>query len=203
MKSIIFPVLVLIAATVPAAATSTTYNWNFATSPNKSLGTNSHTYWSDGSSRISIEAKGCAGLYYKSEGSGEVGLGLTNTLDNEINPGQSITFNLSSLLGRDVTAVSLTLDSMTQNERGKACDSFGMCVTLNASENAKPVSILGLLTDMQKHHSGDLMITSSTGGILVEDLQVTLAAVPEPGSLLLMGSGLLAIAAVTRHKFGL
>jgi|SRR5579864_275809 len=199
MKSMILAVLVLIAAAMPAAATSTTYNWNFATAPNQTLGTTSQTY---GSSGVSIVATGSTNLYYKWEGTGEIGLGLTNTLDHEITPGQSVTFNLNSLLGKNVTAISLTLDSMT-HETGKACDNFGMCVTFTPSENGKPVSILGLLTDMQKHDSGELIITGSQGGILVEDLQATISSVPEPGSLFLIGSGLVTIAAVTRRKIRL
>jgi len=203
MKSLAVAVLFLIvvAGALPAAANSTTYTWNFATSPNHSLGTNSHLYLSSG---VGITATGSSNLYYKSGGLGETGLGLVcghhSSCDHEIGHGQSIVFNLGGLLDKNVTGISLTLESLQAGETGSVCDGFGACVTFTAGNNRKSVSILGLFTDMRNHHSGNLIVKAGSGDVLVDQLQVTTSAVPEPGSLFLMGSGLLGIVGVIRRK---
>jgi hypothetical protein len=203
MKSLAIAVLflVVVAGAVPATANSTTYTWNFATTPNQSLGTNSQLYVNNG---VGITATGSSNLYYKSLGLGETGLGLVcgHSCDHEIGHGQSIVFNLSSLLGKNVTGVSLILESLQPGETGSVCDGFGACVTFTASNNSKSVSILGLFTDMRKHHSGTLIVRAGSGDVLVDQLQVNTSAVPEPGSLLLMGSGLLGIVGVIRRRLG-
>jgi hypothetical protein len=40
------------------------------------------------------------------------------------------------------------------------CCDFHVCMTFGASDNAKPVNILALYSDMQAHHSGLLTVTS-------------------------------------------
>lgn len=195
-------VLLLISmAGLPAVADST-YTWNFATSPNHSLGTTSYTYSSNG---IDITATGSTNLYYKLQGgiggASETGLGLACCdSDHEIEPGQSIILNLSSLLSKNVTGISLMLGSIQAGETGQVCDAFGSCMTFGSGSDAKSVSIMGLFTDMKNHHSGLLTITSGSGDVLINQLQATTAAVPEPSSLMLMGSGLLGLAGMVRRK---
>jgi len=196
-------ILTLICAAMPAAADNT-YTWNFATAPNVSLSTNSYTYYGNGGG---ITATGSTDLYYKVEGgiggAGETGLGLACCdSDHEINPGQSIILNLSSLFSKTVTGISLMLGSIQHGETGQVCDAFGTCMTFNSANDSKAVSIFGLFTDMKNHNSGSLTISASTGDVLINQLQVTTSAVPEPSSLMLMGTGLLSFAGMVRRKLG-
>jgi hypothetical protein len=204
MKLWLIALLLLISvAAIPAAADSTD-TWNFATTPNKSLGTTSNTYYSNG---IGITAIGSSNLYYKQQGgiggAGETGLGLACCDgDHEINPGQSIILNLSSLFSKSVTGVSLMLGSIQRGETGQVCDAFDSCVTFGSGSDSNSVSIFGLFTDMKNHHSGLLTISSGMGDVLINQLQVTTSAVPEPNSLILMGTGLVGLAGMIRRKLG-
>ena len=56
-----------------------------------------------------------------------------------------------------------------------------------------------LFTDMEKHHSGNLIVTAGSGDVLVNQLQVTTAAVLKSGSQLLMGS-LIGLAGIAQRK---
>jgi hypothetical protein len=195
--------LLISVATIPAAADSTD-TWNFATSPNQSLGTTSYAYYSNG---VGITAIGSTNLYYKQQGgiggAGETGLGLACCdSDHEINHGQSIILNLSSVFSKSVTGVSLMLGSIQRGETGQVCDAFDSCVTFGSGNDSKLVSIFGLFTDMKNHHSGLLTISSGTGDVLINQLQVTTSAVPEPNSLILMGTGLVGLAGMVRRKLG-
>ena len=204
MKSLAIALLTLVvAAALPASANSVTTTWNFATTPNASLGTPTYNYTSNG---ITITATGTENLYYKVEGGDETGLGLDNcpghSCDHEIEPGASITLNLSSLLSKDVTGIALMLGSIQPGETGIVCDAFADCMTFTSSNDFKSTSIMGLYADMESHHSGILTVTAGSGDVLIDQLQVTNSTVPEPSSLLLMGSGLVGIAGMIRRKIG-
>ncbi|MGD0468501.1 MAG: PEP-CTERM sorting domain-containing protein [Terriglobales bacterium] len=197
-----WPLIVLAVACVMApAAFASTITWDFATASNASLGSKTHTYTEDG---ISITATGSKDLYYKVDGGDETGLGLVGESDHEIEKGQSIVLNLGGLFSKDVTGLTLTLGSIQKGEVGYVCDAFADCMKFDYTKDFKPVSIMKLYSDMIAHGAvnGQLTVTACKGDVLIDQLQAT-ATVPEPSSLLLMGSGVLAMAGVVRRKLRL
>jgi hypothetical protein len=196
MKSWLLPILAFAWVMAPTAYANSSYTWDFDPASNTNLGTNILAYGNGG---IGIAATASTSLYYK-VARGDVGLGLACcNSDHEIEPGQAIVFNLSNLFSRKVTAITLTLVSIETGEAGQVCD-FHACMTFGASDNGKSVNILALYSDMQAHHSGLLTVTSLRGDVLVNQLQATASVVPEPSSLMLMGSGLLAMIGFVRRK---
>lgn len=172
-------------------ASADNITFNFSSTVNSS--SPNATYTADG---LSITATGTADLFFKSGGSDETGLGLTNNFAHEIGAGQSITFDLSSLFSENVTSLSLTLASIEQGESATVCDASMMCVTFGSSDSDQAVNISSLYADMLAHHSGLLKVTGVTGQVLVDELQATteVNSVPEPGTFTLLGSGLFMMA---------
>jgi hypothetical protein len=198
----VWPLIVLVVACVMApAASADSITWDFATAPNASLGSTTHTYTMGG---INIIATGSTGLYYKVAGGDETGLGLACCdSDHEINANQSIVLNLGGLFSKKVTSLTLMLGSIQTGEFGSVCDAFAHCMTFNSSSDFTPVTIMSLYSDMKAHHNGQLTVTAGPGDVLINQLHATISPVPEPSSLLLMGSGLLAMTGVVRRKLRL
>jgi hypothetical protein len=195
-----WPLIVLVVACVMApAAFASTITWDFATAPNASLGSTTHTYTEGG---IGIIATGSSDLYYKVGGGDETGLGLVGESDHEIDADQSIVLNLGGLFSKDVTGLTLTLGSIQSGESGKVCD-FAHCMYFNSSEDFTAVSIMSLYSEMKAGDNGQLTVTAGSGDVLIDQLQAKTCTVPEPSSLLLMGSGVLAMAGVVRRKLRL
>ena len=98
-------------------ASADTRTWKFSTGTRLSLGSASHTFVSDG---IGIPASSSADLSSKSGGGDENGLHLICCdCDHEINPGQSMMFDLSSLFSHKVTSLELMLGSIENGESAK------------------------------------------------------------------------------------
>jgi hypothetical protein len=174
--------------------------WNLSSGTSMNLGSTSHTFVSDG---IAITASSSTDLFSKAGNGDENGLGLTCCdSDHEINPGQSIMFDLSSLFSHSVTSLTLMLGSIQSGEAAKVCD-LDLCITFNSSDDAKAVSIMTLYTDMKAHGSGTLTITGVTGDLLVDHMEATTSSVPEPSSLLLVGNGILTLAGAGVVRQGL
>lgn len=70
-----------------------------------------------------------------------------------------------------------------------------------SSTVSKAMNASGLISDVQKQHMRNLANAIPRGDGLLKQLQVKARTVPEPSSLLLMGSGLIGLAAVVRRKF--
>ena len=183
------------------SASADTITWNFSTGTSMSLGSMSHTFVSDGIG-IGILASSSTDLFLKAGGGDENGLGLTCCdSDHEINLGQSIMFDLSSLFSHNVTSLTLMLGSIQSGESAQVCD-LDLCITFNSSDDTKAVSIMTLYTDMKKHDSGTLTINGVTGDVLVDQMEAT-TSVPEPSSLLLVGNGIFMLAGAGVVRKGL
>jgi PEP-CTERM motif len=194
MKTWLLSVLVF-ACVVVTGASADTITWNFATTPNASLSTTTFTYTSDG---ISITATGSADLYYKSLGGDEVGLGLVGSSDHEITAGQSISLDLTNLLSQNVSSLSIMFGSVTGADSASVCaGTSSFCITINSSNDDKAVNILSLFADLKSHGLTTLTITGVSGDVLLNQL-IAVTSVPEPSSLLLVGSGMFMIAGMAR-----
>ena len=190
MKGWLLPSIVFFGVAVTSASADT-ITWNFSTGTSMSLGSTSHSFVNGG---IAITASSSTDLFSKAGGGDETGLGLTCCdSHHEINPGQSIMFDLSSLFSHNVTSLTLMLGSIQSGEAAKVCD-LDLCITFNSSDDAKAVSIMTLYTDMKAHGSGTLTITGVTGDVLVDQMEATTSTVPEPSSLLLVGNGIFMLA---------
>lgn len=199
-------------AALPALASPIPFNFNAGLGD---LGAGPTTFTSGA---FSISANGYVGstannLFEKNSGGDEQGLGLKGTNDSEINPGQSIVFNLTNLANAGLTSGTFTLGSLQTGEDAEVCvtsssnpgsaasgtcqagliDNLGGSVGTVVVNWSKTDSFVEFITD--PHQS------SSTGNYLVDGLDVNNSTVPEPPSVILLGTALLGLACVTRRRF--
>jgi hypothetical protein len=125
----------------------------------------------------------------------EQGLGMMGTTDHEIQHGEFIQLDVTSLAQAGFTTVSLILDSVQPSEGYQICVSnvagsdSGHCFTGHL--DLSPVTV--------NFGSGYnyIDVTATTGDVLIAK---GLVATREPSSLMLLGSGLLALVGFTLKK---
>jgi len=185
-------------------ASSLTYNFD---SPTGSLGT-SQNYTSDA---VTITAYGynsfnnLINLYGKAGGGDENGLGLAGNSPNfEITTTTYVQLDLKNLWAADPTAFAMTLGSVQSGEGWKiyGSNTAGSLGTLLLSGTSEASQVFGTIPSGYEF----IGVQASSVDVLLSSLSATVPDVPpssitpEPSSLLMIGSGLLALAFVRRGK---
>ncbi len=182
-------------ASAPAFASSITYNFNAGTGD---TGNSIYSITQDG---ISISATGYVNLsaggtlnnlYLKNGGAGETGLGLNATTNDEINPNQSIVFDVSNLVSAGYTGGTFTLGSLQSGEEGDISVSGGNTYAPVIGSNG----IASVFVNWGDHSTITFTTypgqTDASGNYLIDSLDVP-TTTPEPPSLVLMGTALLGL----------
>ena len=154
------------------------------------LGVTTMNFRSTQSSQYHIDITGTAGLYIKTSGGDESGLGLTNdpSGDHEITPMNSIDLNIAALKTLyKITKLTISIGSVQCGENYQVYGgSIAPLHVLGSGVSADgSVSVTG--SNLAKYN--DYIVTTTCGNILVASAAVAGIAVPEPSSLLLIGFG--------------
>lgn len=168
------------------------------------LGTDQATYSvTVGANTYSVTATGYKSatatdnLYVKNGGTSEFGLGLNGTSDNEINHGQYIYLDFSNLASHGVLSGTIGLGSVQSGEEGSICSTAAVgtpgTVCTNVGSSGGDMGSLAV-TWTAADPFFDITVPEDKGNVLVlSDLSVTpTSTTPEPASMALFGTGLLA-----------
>jgi PEP-CTERM motif len=190
---------------VPMAHADT---WDFS-SPSGDLGSSSHTYTGSGGS-LTITAYGFlsgapgtpTNLYGKCCGVGESGLGIAGDQagSDEISSADFVSLDMSNLVSNGIFGGTLMIGSVQSGESfmiciGSSLDTLTNCgsVIVGDGSNNGIMSIPIIWTA-----NNDVVgITGVNKDVLVAD---GFSTVPEPGTLMLFGTGLLSAAGFMRRK---
>ncbi|HWZ00781.1 MAG TPA: PEP-CTERM sorting domain-containing protein [Edaphobacter sp.] len=191
-----FRFAIAVAFAVACAGTAFCDTINF-TGNNTDLG-HSHTYTSGAISVTAYAFGGSADLFGKNGGGSENGVGIARQFDNEISNSTFIELDLSSI----TNPFSLSIGSTQNTEGFKVCFSSslgtlgGSCQDFH-TPGSDPFST-GFFTLPAGDHFVTITADREGSSVLLDGLTTT--ATPEPNSLLLFGTGIIAAAGAVRRK---
>jgi hypothetical protein len=187
-----------VALTFAAACVSTAFcdTINFS-SPTGDLG-HSHTYTSGSTSVTAYAFGGSGDLFGKMDGGSENGVGIARQRDNEITNSTFIELDLSSV----TNPFSLSIGSTQDVEGFKVCFSNSLGTLGGSCQDFFHPGSDPFSTPYFTKPLGDQFVTITAdredSNVLLDGLTTT--ATPEPNSLLLFGTGIIAAAGVVRKK---
>jgi hypothetical protein len=156
-----------------------------------------------------LNAGGRENLYVKKAGAGETGLGtIIDPADHEITADDFVNLDFSNLWANGISSAQLTIESLQTSESFKLCQGSavgamgGSCITGGAGSLIDTITISWGATNNIFGIQGygvagaDVLVD----GITFNTPTPPPPSVPEPASLLLFGSGIVALAVKKRRR---